>query len=95
VAVDGTLAGRSCLNFETGLASPERGLVPVAFSSTLLRDSQGKKIGALLSIQDLSEIRRNFLPWRRPEGAYPGRDGKYLIVIPTIPLRDQLGTAAR
>ncbi len=47
------------------------------------------------TLQDLSEIRRNFLQWRRPEGSYPGRDGKYLIVIPTIPLRDQLGTAAR
>ncbi|HVN67492.1 MAG TPA: histidine kinase dimerization/phospho-acceptor domain-containing protein, partial [Candidatus Sulfotelmatobacter sp.] len=57
VAIDGTLAGRSCLNFETGLASPEKGLVPVAFSSTLLRDGQGKKIGALLSIQDISEIK--------------------------------------
>ena len=47
------------------------------------------------TLQDLSEIRRNFLQWQRPEGSYPGRDGKYLIVIPTIPLRDQLGTAAR
>jgi len=47
------------------------------------------------TLQDVSEIRRNFLQWQRPEGSYPGRDGKYLIVIPTIPLRDQLGTAAR
>jgi hypothetical protein len=47
------------------------------------------------TLQDLSEIRRNYLQWRRPEGSYPGRDGKYLIVIPTIPRRDQLGSAAR
>lgn len=47
------------------------------------------------TLQDLSEIRRNFLQWHRPEGSYPERDGKYLIVMPTIPLRDQLGTAAR
>lgn len=43
------------------------------------------------TLQDLDEIRRNFLQWERPEGAYLGRDGKYLVVIPTIPLRDQRG----
>jgi hypothetical protein len=42
--------------------------------------------------QDLSEIRRNYLQWERPEGAYPERDGKYIIVMPTIPLRDQRGS---
>ena len=47
------------------------------------------------TLQDLSEIKRNFLEWHRPEGAYAERDGKYLVVIPTIRLRDQLGTAAR
>lgn len=47
------------------------------------------------TLQDLSEIKRNFLQWDRPEGAYPGRDGKYLVVIPTIKLRQQLGTASR
>jgi hypothetical protein len=47
------------------------------------------------TLQDLSEIRRNYLQWRRPEGSYQGRDGKYLIVIPTIRLRHQLGAAAR
>lgn len=56
-AVDKTLKDRPLTNFETGVASPERGLVPVAFSSTLLRDGQGKKMGALLSIQDLSEMK--------------------------------------
>jgi hypothetical protein len=47
------------------------------------------------TLQDLSEIKRNFLQWQRPEGSYPERDGKYLVVVPTIPLRDQLGAAAR
>ena len=47
------------------------------------------------TLQDLSEIKRNFLQWQRPEGSYPDRDGKYLVVIPTIPLRDQLGTPSR
>jgi hypothetical protein len=32
--------------------------------------------------QDASEMRRNFLPWRRPEGKYPGRDGRYLVIVP-------------
>jgi hypothetical protein len=41
--------------------------------------------------QDLAEIKRNFLQWERPEGSYPERDGKYIIVLPTIPLRDQRG----
>ncbi|MCU0640637.1 MAG: ATP-binding protein [Candidatus Margulisbacteria bacterium] len=53
--VMGTLHGRACLNYETGLMSPERGLVPVAFSSVLLRNNQEKKSGALLLIQDLTE----------------------------------------
>jgi hypothetical protein len=33
--------------------------------------------------QDAAEMRRNFLPWKRPEGRYPGRDGKFLVIIPT------------
>jgi hypothetical protein len=28
---------------------------------------------------------RNFLPWKRPEGRYADRDGKFIVVIPTIP----------
>jgi hypothetical protein len=32
--------------------------------------------------QDESEMRRNFLPWRRPEGRYPGRDGRFLVIVP-------------
>ncbi|MET0771904.1 MAG: papain-like cysteine protease family protein [Candidatus Limnocylindrales bacterium] len=45
------------------------------------------------TLQDLSEIKRNFLQWQRPEGSYPERDGKYIIVVPTIPLADQMGDA--
>jgi hypothetical protein len=35
--------------------------------------------------QDASEMVRNYLPWKRPEGRYPDRDGKFLIIAPTIP----------
>jgi hypothetical protein len=31
-------------------------------------------------------MERNFIGWSRPEGAYPGRDGKYVVVLPTTPL---------
>jgi hypothetical protein len=31
------------------------------------------------------ELRENFLPWKRPEGHYPDRDGLYITVAPTIP----------
>ncbi len=55
--VDNTLKERAYLNFETGITSPERGLVPVSLASTLLRDGQGRKMGALLSIQDLTEMK--------------------------------------
>ena len=37
------------------------------------------------TFQDQSEMERNFLMWKRPEGAYPGRDGKFIVLIPTIP----------
>jgi hypothetical protein len=33
--------------------------------------------------QDAAEMRRNFLPWKRPEGRYPGRDGQFLVLVPT------------
>jgi len=36
--------------------------------------------------QDLAEMQRNYLPWERPEGSYPDRDGKFIAVVPTIPL---------
>ncbi|MFL5680667.1 MAG: C39 family peptidase [Chloroflexota bacterium] len=38
------------------------------------------------TFQDTSEMIRNFLPWKRPEGKYPERDGKFIIIVPTVPL---------
>jgi hypothetical protein len=38
--------------------------------------------------QDQSEMQRNYLPWDRPEGEYAERDGKFLAVVPTIPLAE-------
>ncbi len=38
------------------------------------------------TFQNLDEMRRNFLQWNRPEGAYPERDGRYIVVVPTIPV---------
>ena len=57
LAVENTLKDRCYLNAETTLASPERGIVPISLSSTLLRDSQGRRRGALLSIHDQSEVK--------------------------------------
>jgi hypothetical protein len=37
------------------------------------------------TFQDLAEMKRNFLPWKRPEGAYPDRDGKFIVIVPTLP----------
>jgi hypothetical protein len=34
--------------------------------------------------QDDAEMKRNYLPWQRPEGKYPGRDGKFLLLMPTV-----------
>ena len=28
-------------------------------------------------------MKRNYLPWKRPEGLYPKRDGLYIAVVPT------------
>jgi hypothetical protein len=39
--------------------------------------------------QDAAEMERNYLRWERPEGDYLERDGRYLAVVPTIPLREQ------
>lgn len=41
------------------------------------------------TFQDAAEMERNFLRWDRPEGAYESRDGKYLAIVPTIPLDEQ------
>ncbi|MBA2701315.1 MAG: hypothetical protein H0U58_06410 [Chloroflexi bacterium] len=35
--------------------------------------------------QDGAEMRRNFLPWKRPEGGYPDRDGLFITIVPTLP----------
>ena len=53
------------------------------------------------NFEDLAEMERNWPAgagppgfeavgpgWTRPEGAYPDRDGKYVLLIPTIPLED-------
>jgi hypothetical protein len=32
--------------------------------------------------QDAAEMKRNYLPWKRPEGRYPGRDGRFLAIVP-------------
>jgi hypothetical protein len=36
------------------------------------------------TFQDDAEMTRNFLPWKRPEGAYPDRDGRFVVVVPTV-----------
>jgi hypothetical protein len=38
------------------------------------------------TFQDAAEMERNFLPWKRPEGKYPDRDGKFIVVVPTVPI---------
>jgi len=38
------------------------------------------------TFQDASEMIRNFLPWKQPDGYYPSRDGKFIVIIPTIPV---------
>lgn len=35
--------------------------------------------------EDMAEMERNYLPWDRPEGAYPDRDGQFIAVVPTTP----------
>ena len=36
------------------------------------------------TLQDTSELVRNFLRWKRPEGGYPDRDGLFITVAPTV-----------
>jgi hypothetical protein len=36
------------------------------------------------TFQNNAEMIRNYLPWKRPEGLYPERDGLFLAVVPTI-----------
>jgi hypothetical protein len=39
------------------------------------------------AFQDDAEMVRNFLVWKRPEGHYPKRDGLFIALIPTVPVR--------
>lgn len=34
------------------------------------------------TFRDMADMAHNYLPWKRPEGHYPGRDGKWLLVVP-------------
>ena len=36
------------------------------------------------TFQDDAEMVRNFLPWKRPEGRYPERDGRFIVLVPTL-----------
>lgn len=36
------------------------------------------------TFQDQSEMERNYLPWKRPEGNYPDRDGLFIALVPTV-----------
>ncbi|MBI3747343.1 MAG: hypothetical protein HY262_00615, partial [Chloroflexi bacterium] len=36
------------------------------------------------TFQDEAEMVRNYLPWKRPEGRYPSRDGLFIAVVPTV-----------
>ena len=57
MAIQGTMRNKCFSNFETNIVSKQRGLVPVSISSTILMDSMEKKMGVLLSIIDLTEIK--------------------------------------
>ena len=35
------------------------------------------------NFEDAAEMKRNFIRWSRPEGAYPDRDGMFVVVLPT------------
>ena len=35
------------------------------------------------AFHDLKDMQANYLPWRRPEGIYPARDGLFIAVVPT------------
>ncbi len=34
------------------------------------------------TFRDMADMAHNYIGWKRPEGRYPGRDGKWLLVIP-------------
>ena len=33
---------------------------------------------------DMAGMIHNYIAWTRPEGHYPGRDGKWVAVLPTL-----------
>ncbi|MGH2513537.1 MAG: hypothetical protein ACRDGQ_12710, partial [Candidatus Limnocylindrales bacterium] len=35
------------------------------------------------SLVPVGELARDYLPWKRPSGTYPDKDGKFVLVIPT------------
>ncbi|MBU0687665.1 MAG: PAS domain S-box protein [Candidatus Margulisbacteria bacterium] len=55
--VEKALRGRSNLRIEADISNPHKGFVPVAVSATLLRDSGGKKMGVLLTLDDLTILK--------------------------------------
>jgi hypothetical protein len=34
------------------------------------------------TFRDMAAMAHNYIGWKRPEGRYPGRDGKWLLVVP-------------
>jgi hypothetical protein len=36
------------------------------------------------AFQNNAEMIRNYLPWKRPEGHYPERDGRFIAIVPTV-----------
>ena len=40
------------------------------------------------AFQDTQNMEFNYRPWQRPEGTYPDRDGKYLVLMPTVVTRE-------
>ncbi|MFA4858144.1 MAG: ATP-binding protein [Candidatus Margulisiibacteriota bacterium] len=55
--VEKVLRGRSRLQIETNLMNPQVGWVPVSVQANLLRDSAGKKMGILLVLADLTQLK--------------------------------------
>ncbi len=47
------------------------------------------------SLRSPAEMIRNLPAWTRPEGRYPGRDGKWLMVLPVGELVPRLGPSGR
>ncbi len=36
------------------------------------------------SLVPVGALSRDYLPWKRPTGAYPAKDGKFVLVLPTV-----------